>query len=209
MTESRITELMTTLDVTRKGAERISDIVTAGASLLLEEGFSSLTKRRIAKRLGISHGNVSYYFPTRESLKFAVIDFELKKYNQRYNADTRADPVDPQAEFDGFVVRWLDEYNDRVIRVLFAHVIAHAETDAAVARIRDKIYESFFDSTMTLARALKVDASDEELELRVLEVMVVLEGLHAVSAFRPAVVKRDYKFKQRLLRRVNAIIRGK
>ena len=68
MSNSNIANLMTTLDVTRKGAERIADIVNAGAALLLEEGFSSLTKRRIAKRLGISHGNVSYYFPTRESL---------------------------------------------------------------------------------------------------------------------------------------------
>jgi hypothetical protein len=38
--------------------------------------------------------------------------------------------------------------------------------------------------------------------------MVVLEGLHAVSAFRPALVQQNYEFKQRLLKRVNAIIRG-
>jgi hypothetical protein len=49
---------------------------------------------------------------------------------------------------------------------------------------------------------------DEELERRALEVMVVLEGLHAVSAFRPALVERNYEFKQRLLKRANAIIRG-
>lgn len=208
MTDTKITNLMTTLDVTRKGAERISDIVNAGAGLLLEEGFSSLTKRRIAKRLGISHGNVSYYFPTRESLWHAVIDFELKEYYQRHQGDLHADPDDPQARFDEFVVRWIDEYNDRVIRVFFSHVIAYAEIDEAVARIRDEIYESFFDRTMTLARALELDVKEEELERRVLEVMVVLEGLHAVSAFRPALVARNYEFKQRLLRRVNAIIRG-
>ncbi len=77
MTDQKITNLMTSLDVTRKGAERIADIVKVGAEILLDEGFSSLTKRRIAKRLGISHGNVSYYFPNRESLWHAVIDYEL------------------------------------------------------------------------------------------------------------------------------------
>lgn len=208
MTDTKITNLTTTLDVTRKGAERISDIVNAGAGLLLEEGFSSLTKRRIAKRLGISHGNVSYYFPTRESLWHAVIDFELKEYYQRHQRDLHADPDDPQARFDEFVVRWIDEYNDRVIRVFFSHVIAFAEINEAVAKKRDEVYESFFDRTMTLARALELDVKEEELELRVLEVMVVLEGLHAVSAFRPALVQQNYEFKQRLLKRVNAIIRG-
>ena len=61
----KIANLMTSLDVTRKGAERIADILKVGVAILLDEGFSSLTKRRIAKRLGISHGNVNYYFPTR------------------------------------------------------------------------------------------------------------------------------------------------
>ena len=108
---------MTKLDVTRKGAERIYEIVKAGADLLLEEGFSSLTKRRIAKRLNMSHGNVSYYFPTRESLWHAVIDFELREYSERRQGNLKADPSDPQACFDEFVVRWIDEYNDRVVRV--------------------------------------------------------------------------------------------
>ncbi|MCH7636581.1 MAG: TetR/AcrR family transcriptional regulator [Proteobacteria bacterium] len=208
MTDTKITNLMTTLDVTRKGAERIADIVNAGADLLLEEGFSSLTKRRIAKRLGISHGNVSYYFPTRESLWHAVINFELKEYYQRHQRDLHADPDDPQARFDEYVVGWIDEYNNRVIRVFFSQVIAYAEINEAVAKMRDEVYESIFDRTMTLSRALGLEVKDEELELRVLEVMVVLEGLQAVSAFRPALIERNYEFKRRLLRRVNAIIRG-
>ncbi len=199
---------MTSLDVTRKGAERIADVVKAGAEILLDEGFSSLTKRRIAKRLGISHGNVSYYFPTRESLWHAVIDYELKEYYQRHHGVLIADPSDPQAYFDAFVVGWIDEYNDRVVRIFFSHIIAFAEVNESVAKIRDEIYEEFFEETMKRARALDLRVDEQELERRVLEVMVVLEGLHAVSAFRPALVERNYEFKQRLLKRANAIIRG-
>ncbi len=209
MSEQKIENLMTSLDVTRKGAERIAAIVEAGADILLEEGFSSLTKRRIAKRLGISHGNVSYYFPTRESLWHAVMDYELKEYYQRHHGESFADPDDPQACFDEYVVRWIDEYNDRLVRVFFSHVIAFAEVNEAVSRIRDEVYENFFEGLMTLVKALDLDCPDDELERRVLEVMVVLEGLHAVSAFRPALVQQNYEFKQRLLRRVNAIIHGR
>ena len=195
-------------DVTQKGAKRISEILDAGANLLLTEGFSSLTKRRIANRLGISHGNVSYYFPTRDSLWEAVIDCELKKYYQRQQGELHADPSDPQACFDEFVVRWMDEYNNRVIRVFFSHIIAYAETNETMAKIRNEAYESFFDTTMMLARALKQDIEEEDLERRVLEVMVVLEGLQAISAFRPALLERNQTVKQRLLRRVNDIIHG-
>ena len=204
----KIANLMTPLDVTRKGAERIADIVKTGAAILLDEGFSSLTKRRIANRLGISHGNVSYYFPNRESLWHAVIDYELKEYYQRHHEGFNADPNDPQACFDEFVVHWIDEYNDRGIRIFFSHIIAFAEVNEAVAKIRDEAYEEFFDETLNRARALDLRVEDKILELRVLEVMVMLEGLHAVSAFRPALVQQNYEFKQRLLKRVNAIIHG-
>jgi len=204
-----IKDLMASLDVTRKGAERVAAIVEVGADILLGEGFASLTKRRIAKRLAISHGNVSYYFPSRESLWRAVVDHQLKEYNKRHHRIGIKEPDDPQTAFDGFVVRWIDEYNDRTARSFFSHVIAHAEVNETIAKIRDEIYETFFNETMRRARALDLGVDKKELERRVLEVMVVLEGLHAVSAFRPALVERDYKFKQRLLKRTNAIMRGK
>jgi len=207
MTE-KITNLMEQLDVTRKGAERIAAIVEAGVDILLEDGFSMLTKRRIAKRLGISHGNVSYYFPTRESLWHAVVDYELKQYYQHNHVSRDMESDDPQACFDAFVVRWIDEYNDPKIRIFFSHIIAFAEVNDSVAKIRNEVYEQFYSETLRHARALDLNIDSEELERRVLEVMVVLEGLHAVSAFRPDLVERNYEFKQRLLRRTNAIIRG-
>ena len=118
---------MKTLDVTRKGAKRISEIVDAGADLLLTGGFSSLTKRRIAKQLGISHGNVSYYFPTRDSLWNAVIDLERQKYYQQQQRKFYAAPADPKECFDEFVVRWMDKYDAPVSRVFFCSIFAFAE----------------------------------------------------------------------------------
>ncbi len=78
-----------------------------------------------------------------------------------------------------------------------------------MAKIRNDAYESFFDTTMTLARALKQDIEEEELERRALEVMVVLEGLQAITAFRTDLLERNHEYKQRILRRVNNIIHGK
>jgi hypothetical protein len=106
------------------------------------------------------------------------------------------------------VTGWINEYNDPVVRVFFSHIIAFAEVNESVAAIRDEIYESFFAATMKRAVALGLDVTPAELERRVLEVIVVLEGLHAVSAFRPDIIEGNHDFRQRLLRRVNAIIRG-
>lgn len=200
---------MKELDVTRKGAERIAAIVETGVEILLESGFSALTKRQIANRLGISHGNVSYYFPTRESLWHAVVDYELKEYYQRHHKTMSEEGGDAQAGFDAFVVRWIDEYDDPKVRIFFSHVIAFAEVNEEVARIRDELYTRFFEETLRRAQALDLEVESAELERRVLEIMVMLEGLHVVSAFRPDLLAQNYAFKQRLLSRVNAIIHGK
>ena len=88
----KIENSVSSRDVTRKGAERVSEIVRAGAEILLEEGFSAVTKRRVADRVGIAHGNVGYYFPTRESLWRAVVDYELSEIHDKYPSGLK--PVD-------------------------------------------------------------------------------------------------------------------
>lgn len=204
----KIESLMSALDVTRKGARRIADIVEAGVDILLAEGFTSLTKRKIASRLGISHGNVSYYFPTREALWQAVIDYEFKEYYQKHYANYASNATDPAARFDEFIVRWIDEYNDREMRIFFSQILAFAEVNDMVAGLRNEIYEMFFDEAMACAKSLGIQTSDDELERRVLTMIATLEGLHFVTAFRPDAIRGDDHFKERLVRLMNFIIRG-
>lgn len=203
-----IENLMVSQDVTRKGAETIASIIRAGAEILLDEGFTALTKRKIANRLNISHGNVGYYFPTRESLWRAVVEYELKEYYKVHHSNFCIDSDDPQANFNEYVTGWINEYDDRVVRVFFSHIIAFAEVNKDIAKLRDEIYEMFFEQTLRLAQALEPDVDPSELERRVLAVIVLLEGLHAVSAFRPEVVEQDEVFKQFLLAQANVIIHG-
>jgi len=199
---------MVSREVTRKGAETIANIIRTGAEILLEEGFTALTKRKIASRLNISHGNVGYYFPTRESLWRAVVEYELKEYYKVHHSKFCIDSDDPQANFNEYVTSWINEYDDRVVRVFFSHIIAFGEVNKDIAKLRDEIYEIFFEQTLRLAQALEPGVEPSELERRVLAVIVLLEGLHVVSAFRPEIVERDEVFKQFILAQANAIIHG-
>lgn len=201
--------LMARLDVTRKGARRIADIMEAGVDILRGEGFTALTKRRIAKRLGISDGNVSYYFPTRESLWQGVIEYELKTYYDRHYQSFESAHDDPGARFDQFVRRWFLEYEDRELRIFFAQLLAFAEVSEFVASQRDEIYAKFYDETLQRIRAIDPGISDDELDTRTSLVVAILEGLHAVTAFKPDLMKRGAGFQERLVDEVKAIAFGK
>jgi len=200
--------LMERLDVTRKGAERIAGIVETGADILRTEGFTALTKRRIAKRLGISDGNVSYYFPTRESLWKGVIEYELKTYYERHYRNINA-TNDPDARFDEFVRIWFREYEDRELRIFFAQLLAFAEVSEFVAQQRDEIYQSFYDETQSRIHDLDPTMSEQELQTRSTLVMAMLEGLHAVTAFRPDLMSSSTGFQELLVSQVKAIAYGR
>ena len=194
-------------DVSTKGAKRIAAIVEAGAEILLTQGLVAVNKRRIAKSIGISDGNVSYYFPPRESLWTAVVDFELDEYYRRHHSALEDAPNDPQWQFDEVVGSWVDEYQDRMVRVFFSQLITVGEINDTIAGLRDKIYETFFEHLHSVARPLVPQIADDELRQRILMAMALLEGLHAVSAFRPSTIKTDDDFRRRVVAQVNGIVK--
>ena len=205
----KVDMLMQRLDVTRKGAQRIADIVEAGVDILRKEGFTALTKRRIAKRLGISDGNVSYYFPTRESLWQGVIDYEVKTYYDRQYASFSAPADDAEARFDEFVRSWFREYEDRDLRIFFSQLLAFAEVSKFVAQQRDEIYQMYYDETLGRIRALDPGADEDELNRRTSLVVALLEGLHAVTAFKPELMRSGAGFADELVEQARTIAHGR
>ena len=204
----KIANSLSSRDVTRKGAERIAEIVRAGSEILLEEGFSAVTKRKVATRLGIAHGNVGYYFPTRESLWRAVVDYELAEIHDKYPSGLKTDTDDPQSSFDEYLSVYMVSYEDREFGYFFAHLEAYAEINPAVAKLRDEMYEGFLQRMMEWIRPLCIGVDDEQIELRALTVMALFEGLGSLSAFRPELVIRNSKFRQQMIDQANAIVRG-
>lgn len=195
-------------EMSPKGARRVREILEAGSRVLLSRGLWAVNKRRVAEELGISDGNVGYYFPTRDSLWLAIIQFEMDEYYRRHHPPSEVAPGDVQARFDEYVMRWMNEYEDSFVRIFFSQIITVAEVNDTIAASRDRIYEAFVEQFCAMARPLVPGVGEEELETRVLACIALLEGLHAVSAFRPATMRRDRGFKRLMQSHVNALIRG-
>ena len=204
----KIENSLSSRDVTRKGAQRIGEIVRAGSEILLEEGFSAVTKRRVATRLGIAHGNVGYYFPTSESLWRAVVDYEMSELDEKYPSDLETDRNDPQSSFDQYLSVYMVSYEDRRSGYFFAHLDSYAEINSAIADLRDEMYERILQRIIERIRPLCAGVDDEQIELRALTVMALFEGLGSVSAFRPELVAQNRNFQQQAIDQANAIIRG-
>lgn len=64
----------------RKGEARRQQILDTAKQILLDGGAEALVLRDIAERLGITHGNLQYYFRTKQDLLVAIFDREIVKY---------------------------------------------------------------------------------------------------------------------------------
>lgn len=57
-----------------KGRIRRADIITAAVAMYAEAGYRGSSLREIARRVGITHAGLLYYFPTKEALLAAVLE---------------------------------------------------------------------------------------------------------------------------------------
>lgn len=123
---------------TRKGASRAAQILQAALATIAEAGYRDLTLETVAARVGISKGNLQYYFPTRASLLHAAFAEQVDSHRKAWSAVAdrpAADGVERlrrQIAFElavnrdrTFVAqvmeRWLLSERDEALRSLTAH----------------------------------------------------------------------------------------
>lgn len=161
-------------------------IVLAAQSVLLEFGHARFTIERVATKLGISPGNVNYYFPTKASLLETLIVFTLSEYRRRVRgAGERFNTGNKESLGD--VLRWLmeDAISDHTNR-LFRELWALALNDARIAKAMDAFYAR---SVRAHLRRLKdrtdVHGEPQRLEAIVLFMHLLSEGSTVLFGMRP------------------------
>ncbi len=120
-----------------KGRERRRQIIDAAKRRLLLLGVDGLVLRDIAVDLGITHGNLQYYFATKASLVEAIFDEEIAKYT-----DTMKTALGATTTQKGRLSALLDSSLDllsiddvRLWHILFG--IAHQNPELAVILKRE------------------------------------------------------------------------
>ncbi len=58
---------------------RAEEVVQAAYSLIAEKGFEGLRTREVADRVGINSATLHYYFPTKEALIGAVVEYLMQE----------------------------------------------------------------------------------------------------------------------------------
>lgn len=130
--------------------------------------------RELADSLGMKLGNLQYYFKTRESLVFHVIEREAAKDVEAIESHLQADGSAMEAFgaiVQDLVTRWRGSTG-----VLFSTLTALSMHNAGFRKLYRGIYSRFYAALEKLVREVNPALSYEETAIRVRMITSLIDG---------------------------------
>jgi AcrR family transcriptional regulator len=112
--------------------DRRTALVHAAYHRLAERGFEGLRLRDVAADVGIDHSTIHHYFPTKEDLVAAVVDYATREFWSARPPEEGADELGPHLRM---LARMLEERPE--LFVVLRELDLRATRDAAVRAIVD------------------------------------------------------------------------
>ena len=164
--------------VSIKGADRVEDIIRTAQNILVTEGLVNLTIRRVAREMGISIGNLLYYFSSKEDLLQAIIEDVIRGYDEELENEIKLFPDSPEKRFKAFIRYLIADTKKPEVRGFFYQFWGLSTHNEQCSGLRQDMDKHFQELTMGLLEDVQPDMPESELGTLALSVITCLEGLH-------------------------------
>lgn len=167
-----------------KGHETREQILTSALHLLVEEGYSALTMRRIAAVCGLKIGNLSYHFATREELIRALLDALIRAYEVEFEAILEFSDEPPQvrlAEVCGLI---LEDIRTKKTTHVFPELWALGNHEPFVLERVQELYSRARRSLLEIISELRPDLDAQAREDLALFISASMEGLTVFAGYQ-------------------------
>jgi AcrR family transcriptional regulator len=128
----------------RTGKQTQESIVAAAETVLVRFGHAGFTLKRVADCAGIAVGNLSYHFPTKDSLLELLINQTLKEYASRFATLLPRHSASPAATLGELVVWFMDDS----ITARYTHLFRELWAAALHSPSLNAALEHFYDQTI-------------------------------------------------------------
>jgi AcrR family transcriptional regulator len=159
-----------------RGTETVDAILKAAHDVLIEEGASAFTIRRIATASGMNVGNVSYHFPRKEMLIKIMLDELLESYDKLLESRVRQPELSAEERLRLIIVICLDDIAGKRTTRLFTELWALANHNAFVADRVRVFYQRVHDFIGEAVAALNPALSPDEVHTVALYISASMEG---------------------------------
>jgi AcrR family transcriptional regulator len=127
----------------KKGDAKRQQILDAAKKILLESGPEGLVLREVAEQLGITHGNLQYYFRTRNALLLEIFDKEVAKFTDSMRLAVGATST-RRGRLAAIIDSGLAELRspDTALWRIMMSMVDHSPEMAAILKKENDLYEA-------------------------------------------------------------------
>jgi len=177
--------------------KRRKQILEAVHQCLLEKPFHKTSIKDIARKAGLNHGALHYYFENKEHILLEYIDHSKKQFDIVYNDFLNEEYVKPTSELDALdeKCRWtLNQVGfHKEYAKIFIEIWAHAQYNPNVMKKIKNMYREW--RTQLVSEIHNIVESKNEAKKISLTIIAVFEGMSLMSAlFTKKDLKYDFDF---------------
>ena len=158
------------------GTETIEHILRAAVRVLENEGWDAFTLRRIASECGLTVGNLSYHFATKEILVLEMIEALLNGYRDMFDDLVHRLGLPPEERLVALIHLNLDDIRSRRATRLFPELWALANRNPLIEERVLGFYRHAHTRMGETIRALNPALDAEESRAVAMYISASIEG---------------------------------
>ena len=188
--------------VRERGAARVDEIIQTTKKILVNDGLADLSTRRVARELGISIGNLHYYFSTKNDLLQAVIEDVIRGYDEEFEREAKLFPNAPRKRIEAFVRYLIADTKKPEVRAFFYQLWAMSVQNNFAAELRDRAYNRFTNMMLEMLVPLYPDTSIDELKSLAMVIATPIEGMHVTFGLGKEILEQHPKMEELLFKQI-------
>mgnify|MGYP006106018687 CR=1 FL=1 len=167
----------------QKGLSRLLSILDSARDIFMEDGYNSLTMRKVATKANISIGNLNYYYRTKEDLLRDLLDYFITPYLEEFDRARQQAGESPEKQIKAVLKFWLEDLGTPETTVFFPECWALSNHNSFVAELMDNLYSKAREPLNELIPQINPTLTQKESEQLALYMCASMEGLTMFAGF--------------------------
>lgn len=158
-------------------------ILDAARDIFVEEGYSSLSMRKVATKANISIGNLNYYYRTKEDLLRDLLDYVITPYLEEFDRARKRAGESPEKQIRAVLEFWIEDLGTPETTGFFPECWALANHNPFVAELMDDMYARAREALIELIPEINPTLTRKEVEQLALYMCASMEGLTIFAGY--------------------------
>ncbi|WP_175870482.1 TetR/AcrR family transcriptional regulator [Burkholderia sp. BCC0397] len=175
----------------RNREQRIREILGTARQVFQEDGYAGFATRRVADRMGITHGNLQYYFRTKDELLSTALRAYISQVMADYTAIASRPGTGAAQRCTALVNHIFQTINETDLPKFMVELMAFASHEAYATELLNEVQVRFRGILAKLLSELHPTLTDEECLVRAAVIVAQIDGM-TIFASHGDYLGKDY-----------------